>query len=58
MGLYLKLLDFSKDYVATMSAFPILVLSKAVTTAKWRDVLEKEQFSSQCVALVLDEYKW
>ena len=28
---------------------------EAVTTAKWRDVLEKEQFSSQIVAISGDE---
>ena len=29
--------------------------SEAVTTAKWRDVLEREQFSSQIVAISGDE---
>ena len=28
---------------------------EAVTTAKWRDVLEREQFSSQIVAISGDE---
>ena len=28
---------------------------EAVTTAKWRDVLEREQFSSQIVAISVDE---
>ena len=28
---------------------------EAVTTAKWRDVLEREHFSSQIVAISLDE---
>ena len=27
------------------------LFSEAVTTAKWRDVLEREQFSSQIVAI-------
>ena len=28
---------------------------EAVTSAKWRDVLEKEQFSSRIVAISVDE---
>ena len=28
---------------------------EAITTAKWRDVLEREQFSSQIVAISVDE---
>ena len=28
---------------------------EAVTTAKWRDVLEREQFSSRIVAISVDE---
>ena len=28
---------------------------ETVTTAKWRDVLEREQFSSQIVAISVDE---
>ena len=28
---------------------------KAATTAKWRDVLEREQFSSRIVAVSVDE---
>ena len=31
---------------------------EAVTTAKWRDVLEREQFSYQIVAISGDEVVW
>ena len=31
---------------------------EAVTTAKWRDALEREQFSSQIVAISGDEVVW
>ena len=47
----------SKDNSGTEECRDNLFFSapEAVTTAKWRDVLEREQFSSQIVAISGDE---
>ena len=47
----------SKDNIGTEECRDNLLFraTEAVTTAKWRDVLEREQFSSQIVAISGDE---
>ena len=47
----------SKDNIGTEECRDNLFFRapEAVTTAKWRDVLEREQFSSQIVAISGDE---
>ena len=49
----------SKDYIGTEECLCrdnlYFCAPEAVTTAKWRDVLEREQFSSRIVAISVDE---
>ena len=45
----------SKDNIGTEECLCRDNLPEAVTTAKWRDVLEREQFSSRIVAISVDE---
>ena len=49
----------SKDNIGTEECLCrdnlYLCASVAVTTAKWQDVLEREQFSSRIVAISVDE---
>ena len=49
----------SKDNIGTEACLSrdnwFFCAPEAVTTAKWRDVLEREQFSSRIVAISVDE---
>ena len=58
-GCYIEpLLQCQKTTLVQRSAFAETTCSsvpEAVTTAKWRDVLEREQFSSRIVAISVGE---
>ena len=52
----LGLSGMSKDNIGmNLQTTCFSVHQKTVTNAKWRDILEKEQFSSQIVAISGDE---
>ena len=57
-GRYIEFLYFSvkrQHWYRGVQRQLVFRAPEAVTTAKWRDVLEREQFSSQIVAISGDE---
>ena len=59
MSALIAILTVSKDNIGTEECLCrdnlLFCAPEAVTTAKWRDVLEREQFSSRIVAISVDE---